>query len=99
MLGAFLGETLVGTLNLVVLRSPNGLKMRQVAVTSDMQGKGIGRALVEMSEDIGREAGSEFIKLHARATAVPFYLALGYLLEGEPFEEVGIPHRLMIKTL
>lgn len=97
ILGAFIGEELVGTLNLVVVLSPNGLKMRQVAVRGDMQGKGVGRALVEMSEAIAREAGSGFIKLHARDTAVPFYLALGYRLEGEPFEEVGIPHRVMVK--
>jgi predicted GNAT family N-acyltransferase len=37
--------------------------------------------------------------LHARATAVPFYLRLGYTVVGEPFEEVGIPHRGMEKAL
>jgi predicted GNAT family N-acyltransferase len=37
--------------------------------------------------------------LHAREAAVPFYLKLGYALAGEPFEEVGIPHRAMEKTL
>jgi predicted GNAT family N-acyltransferase len=99
VLGAFVGDALVGTLNLVVVLSPNGLKMRQVAVRPEMQGKGIGRALVEMSESIAQEAGSGFIKLNARDTAVPFYLALGYESEGEPFEEVGIPHRLMVKYL
>ena len=43
------------------------------------------------------QGGSE-IALHARESAVPFYLALGYGLVGEPFEEVGIPHRKMRLT-
>jgi len=37
--------------------------------------------------------------LHAREAAIPFYLRLGYELEGEPFTEVGIPHRRMVKLL
>ena len=37
--------------------------------------------------------------LHARQTAVPFYLKLGYAEVGAPFQEVGIPHRCMEKPL
>ena len=37
--------------------------------------------------------------LHAREAAVPFYERLGYLSEGEPFDEVGLPHRAMRKRL
>jgi predicted GNAT family N-acyltransferase len=37
--------------------------------------------------------------LNARDTAIPFYLHLGYELVGEPFVEVGIPHRKMRKAL
>ena len=98
VLVAYKGDDLVGTLNLAVLRSPDGLKMRQVAVRPDEQGKGVGRALVEMAEQIAIEAGSGFIKLHARDSALEFYTRLGYATEGEPFEEVGIPHRLMFKN-
>ncbi len=98
VLVGFLGDEVVGTLNLAVVIAPNGLKMRQVAVRQDMQGKGIGRALVDMAEAIAVEASAGFIRLHARDHAIPFYLALGYRVEGEPFEEVGIPHRLMIKN-
>jgi len=75
------------------------VKMRQVAVREDQQGKGLGRRLVEAFETVARERGARRIVLHARETAVPFYLALGYALEGEPFEEVGIPHRTMVKDL
>lgn len=75
------------------------LKMRQVAVREDIQGQGLGRQLVETSEAWARSHGYKRIVLHARDTAVPFYLAQGYEIEGEPFEEVGIPHRAMAKDI
>ncbi len=39
------------------------------------------------------------ITLHARKNAVPFYLALGYKIIGEEFEEVGLPHFEMEKNI
>lgn len=39
------------------------------------------------------------IYLHAREYAVGFYEKLGYECFGEPFTEVGIPHRHMQKFL
>ncbi len=80
-------------------KDPLTLKMRQVAVRGDLQGRGLGRKLVEASELWARENGFHVIVLNARETAVAFYLAQGYHLEGEPFEEVGIPHRAMRKVL
>lgn len=79
--------------------SAGELKMRQVAVQPDQQGKGLGRILVEFSEATARERGYQDMVLNARDTAVPFYLRLGYELEGDPFTEVGIPHRKMRKRL
>lgn len=76
-----------------------GLKMRQVAVSSEYQGCGIGKAMVRYSEQYARENGYNKIHMHARDTAVPFYVGLGYSIEGEPFEEVTIPHRHMFKLL
>ena len=75
------------------------IKMRQVAVEPDLQGRGIGTRLVAFSEDVARQKGFSRMVLHARDTAVPFYLRLNYAIEGEPFEEVTIPHRRMMKML
>lgn len=75
------------------------LKMRQVAVSNKHQGLGIGRAMVAFSEQFAREKGYTRICMHARETAVGFYLRLGYEVEGEPFEEVTIPHRSMFKEI
>lgn len=83
---------------LILVPLPEGAyKMRQVAVRSDLARKGFGRALVNASEEYVRKAGGTEINLHARDTAVPFYLRLGYEPVGEPFEEVTIPHQAMVK--
>ncbi|HEY9790032.1 MAG TPA: GNAT family N-acetyltransferase [Candidatus Obscuribacterales bacterium] len=85
-----------------LILQPDGsdsLKMRQVAVSQKHQGTGVGRAMVEFSEQFARERGFKRITMHARDTAVPFYLKLGYSIEGEPFEEVTIPHRSMFKSI
>ena len=36
---------------------------------------------------------------YARAHAAGFYGRLGYVVEGEPFEEVGVPHHMMARDL
>jgi predicted GNAT family N-acyltransferase len=75
------------------------LKMRQVAVRNNFQGKGVGKKLVEASEAYSKINGFEKIILHARANAIPFYEQLDYQTEGEIFFEVGIEHRKMVKNL
>ena len=90
---------LLGCLILTPVEDQTQLKMRQVAVNKSVQGQGIGSDLVRFSELFATEKGFQTIVLNARATAVPFYLQLGYNCEGEPFEEVGIPHRKMTKQL
>ncbi len=79
--------------------SAEDIKMRQVAVDDGIQGKGVGTELVLYSERLARERGYRRMVLHARDTAVPFYERLKYEIEGEPFEEVTIPHRRMVKEL
>jgi hypothetical protein len=46
-----------------------------------------------------RQRGLFAVHLHARANVVGFYERLGYETYGEPFEEVGLPHRHMRRTL
>ncbi len=75
------------------------VKMRQVAVDPSLQGKGIGKMLVEHSEGLARQMGFEKMELSAREVAVDFYLKLGYKKVGKKFEEVGIPHFKMTKVM
>ncbi len=75
------------------------LKMRQVAVLKQYQGQGYGRLLVGYSEEWGRSAGYKLLSLHARESAVPFYLALEYKITSGMFKEVGIAHFEMEKVI
>ena len=79
--------------------SPREVKMRQVAVTPGLMGKGIGSKLVGYSENWASRIGFREITLNARDTAVPFYKRLGYEVISEKFTEVGIPHFKMRKKL
>lgn len=97
-IGLFQNHQLIGCLSLVRI-SVTELKMRQVAVDPSYQGQGVGRKLVEFAEQKARNMGFTNMTLHAREAAVPFYLKLNYSVVGEPFTEVTLPHRKMIKLL
>ncbi len=77
----------------------NVYKMRQVAVNHELQGKGIGKKLVQFVEAEAKRMGITHFELNARKTAVPFYLSMNYIIQGDEFEEVGIPHYKMKKEL
>lgn len=96
-IAAFNLAQLVGCLVLTPV-SEEAIKMRQVAVDDQIQGKGIGTELVLHSERVARERGYKQMVLSARDTAVPFYERLKYTKEGDEFEEVTIPHWKMVKT-
>ncbi|MCK9211945.1 MAG: GNAT family N-acetyltransferase [Ignavibacteriaceae bacterium] len=93
---AFDGEKLAGCLLMKAIDKEE-IKMRQVAVDEDYQGKGVGKGLVLYSEKYATENGFSVITLHARKTAVPFYEKLGYKIVGDEFTEVTIPHFKMNK--
>jgi len=97
-LACYRGDRLVGCLVLQPLRGRE-VRMKQVAVVPDLQGQGIGKALVEYSEAMANRLGFRRMILHARETAVPFYERLGYARFGDRFEEVTIPHWAMEKSL
>ncbi|MCP3098295.1 GNAT family N-acetyltransferase [Myxococcus sp. K15C18031901] len=77
----------------------HGGRLFQMAVATHLQGQGLGARLVRALEDELRRRGFSQVHLHARAPAIPFYERLGYAVYGEPYSEVGIPHRNMRKSL
>jgi len=97
-LAAFYEKQIVGILLLKPI-SDTEIKMRQVATSPNYQGKGVGSKLVAFSEKFAKQKGVDKISLHARQTAVPFYLRMNYQIEGDMFEEVSIPHYKMHKNL
>lgn len=96
--GAFEGRRIVACLVARDLGEGRA-HLRQMAVASDRQGRGIGASLLRYVEERLAEDGFREVILHARETAVGFYAKAGYSPEGEPFEEVTLPHRLMRKAL
>ena len=75
------------------------VQLRQMAVLSGLQGKGIGRVLMSFAENLSRDRGYKRLTMHARETALGFYEKLGYSVIGPEFLEVTIPHYEMEKEL
>jgi predicted GNAT family N-acyltransferase len=98
LLAAFENEKMVGT---CILRevSTSSFKLRQMCVDNDIQHKGVGSVLLKFVEEIAKKNDKSKIELHARAVAVEFYAKHGYKIQGNIFEEVGIPHFKMEKFL
>ena len=98
LIGAFDEETLLGCCILTQV-SEKEIKLRQMAVQNNLQGKGIGASMMNYAENISRDKGYECISMHARNTAIGFYKSLGYTTTGEEFMEVSLPHYKMEKKL
>lgn len=78
---------------------PKTVRLRQMAVSSGLQGKGIGRVLMSFAENIARDHGYRRLTMHARKSAIGFYEKNGYKVCSDEFEEVTIPHYVMEKEL
>lgn len=91
-----------GTLLACVIAVPFSgtvVKLRQMAVSPRLQGKGVGREVMQELERQLVSRGFREFTLHARVAVQGFYERLGYTVAGEEFIEVGIPHVEMRKRL
>lgn len=98
LIGCFEEDKLEGCCLLTKLDAQT-VKLRQMAVTSGLQGKGIGRVLLIFAENIARDRGYKKITMNARKNAIGFYEKLGYNVVGNEFIEVTLPHFKMEKEL
>lgn len=98
LIGAFEDDVMLGCCMLVE-EDPVIVRLRQMAVLNDLQGKGIGRALMNFAENIARDRGYKKISMHARKNAIGFYEKMGYYVVGDEFIEITIPHYVMEKKL
>ena len=78
---------------------PQTVRLRQMAVRNDLQGKGVGKALMQFAENLARDRGYKRITMHARKHALGFYEKMGYKKIGDEFKEITIPHVVMEKEL
>jgi predicted GNAT family N-acyltransferase len=98
LMGAFEDDRLLGCCLLTQMDAKT-VRLRQMAVPNNLQGKGIGRALMIFAENIARDMGYETLMMHARITATGFYEKMGYVKNDGQFIEVTIPHVVMEKKL
>jgi GNAT superfamily N-acetyltransferase len=98
LIGCFDDDHLEGCC-LLTQTEPGVLRLRQMAVVSGLQGKGIGKVLLQFAENIARDRGYKKIVMHARKTATGFYEKLDYKISSNEFEEVTLAHYIMEKNL
>lgn len=98
LIGAFEENKILGCCLLTRLGT-DSVRLRQMAVLNNLQGKGVGASMMNYAENVARDAGFKVLIMHARKTAVGFYEKLGYSITGKEFIEVSIPHFIMEKTL
>ena len=98
LIGAFEEDKMLGCC-LLTRVDDNNVRLRQMAVQNNLQGKGIGASMLNFAENVARDAGFKNMVMHARNTAIHFYEKLGYKITSEEFEEITIPHHLMEKKL
>ena len=70
---------------------PDG-RIGRMAVLARYRGRGVGAALLEVLVGAAKARGAREVHLHAQAHAQAFYFRHGFRVEGEPYDEAGIPH-------
>ena len=87
------GDTPLATARLL---DKNGTaKIGRVAVLAEVRGRGIGLLLMQAVLNEARRRGFMEAVLDSQTYAIPFYARLGFIAEGDEFDDAGIPHYRM----
>ncbi len=92
------GDTAIGTARLVD-KGDGVVKIGRVAVHKEHRGHGHGDRLMRFALEVARQHGFTGAMLDAQTYAIPFYERLGFVAEGPEFDDAGIPHRRMTRSL
>ena len=105
-LGAFAGERLVGGITGFAEEAPGhpgvpAERFRFMAVEPDVQGGGVGRALLDEVTARARSRGARLLWANGRDSALGFYTRLGYEVVGDVFVDrtSHLPHHVVIRWL
>ena len=71
----------------------------RMAVLKSARGRGTGTAILLALMDAARERGQRELVLNAQTHAAPFYRRLGFVEEGDVFDDAGIAHIAMRRAL
>lgn len=78
---------------------PRTAVLGRLAVLPGARGNGTGARLVRALEDEARRLGLDGVYLEAQVHAIAFYERLGYTAFGPEFQDAGIAHRAMRRSL
>ncbi|MBF2036610.1 MAG: GNAT family N-acetyltransferase [Leptolyngbyaceae cyanobacterium T60_A2020_046] len=78
--------------------APDG-RIGRVAVAQPLRRRGVGRQVMEHLLEVALRQGHPRVVLSAQCHAIAFYEKLGFYTEGPVFEQMGIPHITMWKSL
>jgi predicted GNAT family N-acyltransferase len=92
---AYREDECIGTARLIILPDHHG-QIGRMAVLPAYRRQGLGGRLLRALLEDGRLQGITQFKLHAQLSAIPFYAQLGFIAQGNIYDEAGIPHRDMI---
>jgi len=98
LIGAFDEDKILACCLLTKVDSAT-VKLRQMAVQNNLQGKGIGASMMSFAETVARDKGFKKLMMHARNTAIGFYEKFDFKVKGNEFIEVNVPHHVMEKRL
>jgi predicted GNAT family N-acyltransferase len=91
-------EQPIGTARIRML-SDRLAKIERVAVLASHRGLGLGKALMHTALSYLEAQGVPEVKLNAQAHAKSFYEKLGFIAQGKEFDEAGILHVEMRRSL
>lgn len=95
--GVFVDDKLEAVVSL--FQTGNAFQFRKFAVAPHMQGKGIGKTLLQYIIDFARAQGGLLIWCNARSTAVNFYQKAGFVTTGKTFSKQGFDYEIFEKAL
>ena len=78
---------------------PGVAKIGRMAVVASSRHSGVGRAVLEALLEASRARGEREAVLHAQLSAAPFYERAGFVRRGPEFDEAGIAHVEMLRTI
>ena len=82
-----------------VQQAPGVAKIGRMAVIQPLRGAAVGAKLLDALIRSVKDSGNEQVVLHAQTSAMAFYSRAGFATHGAVFEEAGIPHVEMVKSL
>jgi predicted GNAT family N-acyltransferase len=74
-------------------------KIGRMAVIKSFRCCGVGSAMLKKILTIAHSMEMKTVNLNAQVGAISFYEKFGFLKEGVPFDDAGIPHVRMKKSL